>query len=104
MLDFKILKLLEAGGGTDYHSFSLIEMPDLLNVITTRHEGPISEHRLVDLQALALAVFRMVKTSAREAETHLLKIPLIGSLYGHETDDAKEMHKIFYLFRWETER
>jgi hypothetical protein len=104
MLDFKILKLLEIGGGEDYHSVSLVEMPVLLNVFTTRHEGPVSEHRLVDLQALALAVGRFVKKSARETETHLLKIPVIGSLYGRDTDGGNDKHTVLYLIRWETER
>jgi hypothetical protein len=104
MLDFKILKLLEIGGGEDYHSVSLVEMPVLLNVLTTRHEGPVHEHRLVDVQALALAMGRYVKESARELETHLLKIPVVGSLYGYETDGAEKKHTVLYLVRWETER
>jgi hypothetical protein len=104
MLDFKILKILEIGAGDDYHSVSLVEMPDLLNIITTRHEGPTSEHRLVDVQMLALAVLRLVRTSAREMETHLIKIPLLGSLYGHEKDGDKETHKILFLLRRDKEQ
>jgi hypothetical protein len=103
-LDFKILKALEIGSGADYHSFSLVEMPDLLNIVTTRHEGPVSEHRFVDLQALALAAMRLVKKSEREAETQVLKIPLLGSLYGHEIDGATEEHTVLYLYRRENER
>jgi hypothetical protein len=102
MLDFRILKLLEIGSGADYHSFSLAEIPDLLNVITTRHEGATSEHRFVDLQALALAALRLVRLSEQESETHLLKIPLVGSLYGHETDGIVEKQTILYLYRKKT--
>jgi hypothetical protein len=104
MLDFRILKALEIGSGADYHSFSLVEMPDLLNVVTTRREGPTSEHRLVDLQALALAVLRLVRPSEQESETHLIKIPLVGSLYGYETDGIMEKQTILYLYRTKTER
>jgi hypothetical protein len=106
MLDFKILKVLEIGRGADYHSFSLVEIPDLLHVISTRREGSTSEHRFVDLKALELAALRVVRThsSAEESETHLLKIPLLGSLYGHEIDGESERHKVLYLGRWETER
>ena len=104
LLDFKILKVLDIGWGDDYHSFSVVEMPDLLNVLTTRHEGPVSEHRFVDLQALALAAMRLVKKSEREAETQVLKIPLLGSLYGHEIDGATEEHTVLYLYRRENER
>jgi hypothetical protein len=103
-MDFKIFKVLEIGGGPDYHSFSLVEFPDLLNVLTTRHEGPTYEHRLADVQALALAVLRLDKESARESETHLLKIPVAGSFYGHEVDGAEEKHKVLYVFGWDTER
>jgi hypothetical protein len=104
ILDFKILKALEIGWGDDYHSFSVVEMPDLLNVLTTRHEGPIYEHRLADLQALALAVLRLDQDSARESEMHLLKVPVIGSIYGQETDGPKETHKVLYLFAWDRDR
>lgn len=104
MLDFKILKALEIGWGDDYHCFSLLEIPDLLNVMTTRHEGPGSEHRLVDVQALALAVVRLVKQSERETETHLLKAPLLGSIYGSETDGPERKNTALYLVRWESER
>jgi hypothetical protein len=103
MLDFKIFKLLEVGTGDDYHSFSLVEIPDLFNVLTTRHEGPTSEHRLADLQALALAVVRLDKESDRESETHVLKIPVAGSLYGHETDGAEEKYRVLYVFAWDAE-
>ena len=104
MLDFKILKLLEIGAGADYHSFSLVEMPDLLNLITTRHEGSTSEHRLVDLQMLALSALRLDEESARESETHVLKVPVVGSLYGHEVDGSEESYKALYLIRWDGER
>jgi hypothetical protein len=104
MLDFKILKGLEIGGGDDYHSFSLIEMPNLLNVVTTRREGPTYEHRVADLQALALALLRLGKKSANESETHLLKVPVAGSLYGHDVDGPAEKRRLLYLFGWESER
>jgi hypothetical protein len=103
MLDFKILKLFEFGLGDEYHSFSLVEMPDLLNVVTSRHEGPTYEHRLADLQALALAVLRLDRESARESELHLLKVPVVGSFYGHETDGPEEKHRLLYVFGWDEE-
>lgn len=104
LLDFKILKVLEVGWGADYHSVSLVEMPDLLNGLTTRHEGPSYEHRLADVQMLALAPLRVVKTSARESEAHLLKVPVVGSLFGREIDGSEKKYGVLYLFRWETER
>jgi hypothetical protein len=105
MLDFKILKVLEIGRGAKYHSFSFIEIPELLNLVTTRREGPDAEHRFADVQALSLAVMRMVEENASppESELHLLKIPVVGSLYGQEVSGAAEMHRLLYLFSWETE-
>jgi hypothetical protein len=103
IFDIKILKLLEIGWGADYHSFSVVEFPYLLNVLTTRHEGPTYEHRLADVQALALAVLRVGKASPRESEAHLLKVPVVGSLYGHEADGPEETYKVLYVFAWDTE-
>lgn len=104
MLDLKIFKGLEVGGGSDYHSVSLVEIPDLLNVFTTRHEGPTYEHRFGDLQALALAALRFDKESERESEAHVLKIPVAGSFYSHEVDGTEDKHSLLYVFGWSRTR
>lgn len=104
VLDLAIAKALEIGGGHDYHSVSVLEIPHLLNVLTTRHEGPTYEHRLADLQALALAALRMTKESERKHDAYLLKIPVAGSLYSHEVDGGTEKHSLFYVFGWTHER
>jgi hypothetical protein len=104
MLDFRIFKALEVGGGSDYHSFSVVSIPHILDVLTTRHEGPTYEHRLADLQALALAFLRLTKESERKYDTHLLKIPVAGSLYGREVDGATDNQTFLYVFGWDHER
>ena len=104
LLDLKILKVLEIGSGPDYHSFSLVEMPVLLNVITTRHEGPVQEHRFADVQALAFAPVRVLRESEDSAETHFLKVPILGSAYSRTIDGPTEHQTYLYLFRREMER
>ncbi len=104
MLDIRIFKLLEVGGGKDYHSFSLVEMPQLFNVLTTRHEGPTHEFRVADVQALALALVRDTAESRTEKETHVLKVPVVGSMFGREIEGGTEKQMYLYVFRRELER
>jgi hypothetical protein len=104
MLDFKILKVLEIGRGAKYHSFSFIEIPELLNLVTTRREGPDAEHRFADVQALSLAVMRMVEENASppESELHLLKIPVVDR--SRTGGERRSEMRISLPLRWETER
>jgi hypothetical protein len=104
LLDLKILRLLEVGFGEDYYSVSLVESPELLNVFTSRREGPSYEHRLLDLQALALAVGRATSESDDESSMNLLKMPILGSAYGHETEPVEERWNVLYVFRHHLER
>jgi hypothetical protein len=101
LLDFYIFKLLEIGSGEQYHSFSLVEMPVLLNVLTTRRDFETYEHRFADLQALAFAVGRATRESSRKSELHFLKLPIIGSLYGRDVDGEEEELTILYVIRRE---
>lgn len=104
LVDLRIVKVLEVGAGKDYHSFSVAELPGLFNALTTRHEGRTHEHRLVDVQALAAAAGRSVRESESKAEHHFLKVPVLGSFYGHEMDGGADDKTFLYLFRYETER
>lgn len=104
MLDFRIFKLLEVGFGENYHSVSLVEMPNLLNAITTRHEGIAHEHRFADVQALAVAVTRVLREDRDDAETHVMRLPVVGDFYGHELEGGEESRTILYLFRQDLER
>ena len=61
--DFKIFKLLEVGQGPTYQAFSFFEVPDLLNVFTSRRDGADSETRVMDIQALSLALARQTSES-----------------------------------------
>jgi hypothetical protein len=104
LLDFRIFKLLEIGSGEQYHSFSLVEMPVLLNILTTRRDGVTYEGRFIDVQAIALALARATRESTRKSETHFLKLPVIGSLYGREVDGGEEQLTFLYLIRREANR
>lgn len=104
LLDVRIFKLLEVGSGDDYYSFSLVEMPDLLNLVTTRREGLAEEHRVADLQALALAAGRYLVESERKSMLQVLKLPILGSLYERERDGAMERENYLYVFGNEIER
>ena len=114
MLDFRIFKLLEIGSGEKYHSFSLVELPYLLNLATTRSDGLTYEHRLLDVQAVDLAIARHRKASPKDAETHVLKIPIVGSAYGRDVqvtqpddespEEIREREMVLYVFRHEVDR
>jgi hypothetical protein len=104
IFDLKILRLLEFGQGSqgsDYHSFGFLEMPGLLSLFASREDDPSSELRVLDLQALDFALFRRTSEEG-EGGTHVLRFPIIGSLYGVETDDEDpeiEHQTYGYLFR-----
>lgn len=103
LLDLRIFKLLEAGGGSDdFHSFALLEAPGVLELFTTRRDGAERELRLLDVQVLAL--LRDTHQSSRELETHVVKLPVLGSLYGHEVQGSTELWQYLFLGRREVER
>jgi hypothetical protein len=104
LLDFRILRLLEIGSGPEYHSFSMLEVPPLLNVFTTRRDGIERELRIVDIQAVATAVTRHLREAEDVYETHFFKLPVIGSLFSRQRDDGTEHQTYLYLFRREVER
>jgi hypothetical protein len=104
LLDFRILRLLEIGGGPEYHAFSLVEMPVLFNVFTSRRDGITRELRIADVQAVATAVVRHTRESESEYQTHLLKLPVIGSFFSRQRDDGTEHQTFLFLFRREVER
>lgn len=104
LFDVRIFKLLEMGFGEDYHSVSLLEMPHLLNAITTRHDGITHEHRFADVQAFALAGVRVLRESQRKSEAHVLKVPIFGSLFATERDGPTEERTFLYLVRYEADR
>jgi hypothetical protein len=98
-LDFKIFRLLEIGQGSDYQAFSLFEMPELLTLFASRREGATRELRVFDLQAIALALVRQVETDAGESQSHILKLPIIGSVVSSETDEEQpEVEHQTYMF------
>lgn len=102
LLDLKILKLLEIGGGDDYYSFALLETPGVIEPITVRRDGVTEELRLVDVQALAL--LRRTRDSSTEAETRVVKPPVLRSLYGTTQDGADQSVEYLFVFRQEVER
>lgn len=114
MLDFKIIKLLEVGSGPNHHTFSLLEIPHLFSFAKTQSEGPTYEHRLLDLEAIELAVIRHRKSSPSDSETHFLKVPVLGSAYGQEVrvtqvdeespEEISERQMVLYVLRHEVER
>lgn len=97
--DFKIFKLLEVGQGPTYQAFSLFEVPDLLNVFTSRRDGAESETRVMDIQALSLALARQTSESEGSSGTHFLKLPAIGSVAAFEThEEQPTVEEQTYLF------
>jgi hypothetical protein len=98
-LDFKIFRLLEVGQGTDYQAFGLFEMPELLSLFASRREGSSRELRVFDVQAIALALVRQIQTNEGESQTHILKLPVIGSVVSFEVDEEQpEIEHQTYLF------
>lgn len=103
LLDLRIFRALEIGSGPDYHSFAIGEIPPLVTVFSTRHEEDTGELKLADVQAFAVALVRHVRESESEFETHFLKLPVLGSLFGRERDDVVESQHFLYVFRREVE-
>ena len=114
MLDFRIIKLLEIGSGSNYHSFSLLELPHLLTLAKTQRDGATYEHRLLDLEAVELAVARHRRSTPKDAETHLLKVPVLGSALGRDIrvtqadedspEEVRERQMVLYVLRHEVDR
>jgi len=101
LLDFEILRLLEVGGGDGYHSFSFLEAPEVFQAFVTRSDGATHEHRVLDLQGLAL--FRSTKEGEAQTSTRLLKLPLVGDLYGRVVEGSLEKRSFLYLLRHESQ-
>ncbi len=103
-MDFEIFRLFEIGSGPSYHSFSLLEMPDLLNLFTFRAEDSTAEARLVDLQMIDLALLRRLAEAEDEQQLSVLRLPVIGPLYGLERKPDLETQIHLFVFRREQER
>jgi hypothetical protein len=99
LLDFKIFKLLEVGQGPDYQSFRILEVPELFTPLAVRREGESKETRIVDVQAISLALFRQDQESAKEPDLHILMLPVVGSVYSVATDyDKPDVQQQTVLF------
>jgi len=103
-LDLSVFRLFELGQGPDYRSFSLLEMPDLFNLVTSRREDPTAETRILDLQIIDFALFRQLVEAEDETQTHVLRLPVIGSAYGTVTEPELEKQTYGFLYRSEQER
>jgi len=107
ILDLKIFKLFEFGSGDDYQAFSAFEVPELLSPVTVRREGEAQETRILDVQALSTAVFREDRESADEADTHVMKLPVVGSVYSRESDfeePDKQEETVLFVIRQDVPR
>ncbi len=102
LLDLGILSLLEIGSGEAYHSFRLLDAPGVVQLATFQGDGPTFDRRLLDIQLMAL--LRSVRESAQQEETHILKMPLMGSLYGWEIDGTRKTRHLLFLGRYDVER
>jgi len=103
LLDLRIFKLLEIGSGSDdFYSYSVLEAPGVLELFTARRDGAQRELRILDVQALAL--LRDTHESSRELATHVVKLPILGSLYGHEIEGSTEQWQYLFLGRRQVER
>lgn len=103
-LDFEIFRLFELGQGPAYQSFSFFEMPDLLNLFTFRREDDTSEVRAFDVQMIDLALFRHIREAEDEKQLHVLRLPVIGSLYGTVTEPEVDQEIYGYVYRRDVER
>jgi 8-oxo-dGTP pyrophosphatase MutT (NUDIX family) len=97
LLDLPIFTLFEytRDKAAETVQVAFVESP-LFKIFSRREENQRSELRFVDLRLFAL--FR----KTREADTqklHLLKLPFIGSLYGHEIDGDRERRNLLFLSR-----
>jgi len=101
LMDFEIFRLLEVGGGDGYHSFAFLEAPEVFQGVVTRSDAATHEHRILDLQGLAL--FRSTKEGEAQTRTRVLKLPLVGDLYGHVVDGSTERRSLLYLLRHESQ-
>lgn len=107
LLDFRIFRLLEIGQGPDYQAFSLFEMPGLLNLFTSRRDGAASELRLLDLQAISLAMVRQVQEGEGSYSRSFVKLPVLGSVVSFEAnEDAPNVERqtTAFLFRRDVPR
>ncbi|CAG1007398.1 hypothetical protein MYXO_03582 [Myxococcaceae bacterium] len=105
LLDFKIFKLFEFGQGEDYQAVSVLEMPDLFSPFTARREANTSETHVLDFEALSFAVFRGGRESESPEQTHVLKLPVLGSVYSMENDleqPEQQEETFFFLLRRDT--
>lgn len=103
-LDLGIFRLLEVGQGPAYQSFSFFEMPDLLNLFTYRREDDTAEMRALDFQIVDLALVRQIQEAEDEKQLHVLRLPVIGSLYGTVTEPEADKEIYGYVYRREIER
>jgi hypothetical protein len=101
--DVRILRLFELGQGPAYHAFGLFHMPDLLSLALSRSEDETREVRVFDVQAIDLAVFRHVRESADESGTHVLRLPVLGSLVAFESEPGVERQTYGYVVRQNVE-
>lgn len=98
-LDFRIFRLFEAGQGPDYQAFSFFEMPELLHLFTSRREGTSRELRILDFEAIGLAMARQVEEDPNNSTSEFLKLPLLGPLVGVErSPDQPTTERQTYLF------
>ena len=72
-----------------------LESP-LFKIFSRREDDQRSELRVVDLRLLAL--FRRTR-DGNTRKMHLLKLPFIGSLYGHEIEGDREKRNVLFLSR-----
>ncbi len=99
LFDFRIFRLLEIGQGPDYQSFSLFEMPGLLNLFTSQRDGASRELRIVDFQALSLAMVRQTQESENAYATSFLRLPVLGAVAAFEADEEMpNVEEQTYLF------
>lgn len=98
-MDFKIFKLFEVGQGESYRTFSFLEMPEIFSVFTSRQEEDASEVHVLDVEALSLALVRQSQESATESETHVVKLPVLGSVASSESvEDQPDLERQTVLF------
>ena len=79
-------------------------MPDLLNLFTYRQEDDTAEVRALDVQIIDFALFRQLREAEDEKQLHVLRLPVIGSLYGTVTEPEVDKEIYGYVYRREVER
>ncbi len=99
VLDLVLLRLLEVGGGEEgYRRVSLLDTP-ILSLFRHRSEGATRETRLFDARLFAL--LRREQEGADRSAFHILKLPLLGSLFAHEREPGLERWRFLFAFRRE---